>query len=64
MRWLDLKQAAVQLCRVLRLTVTGFLDDRAPRMGATVASQSDLPGSVPATSLANTGRLVYAELLP
>ncbi|RZJ07793.1 MAG: YihY/virulence factor BrkB family protein [Rubrivivax sp.] len=37
MQWLDLKQAAVQVGRVLQLTFNGFLDDRGPRMGAALA---------------------------
>lgn len=37
MLWLDLKQAAAQVGRVLKLTFNGFLDDRGPRMGAALA---------------------------
>lgn len=40
------------------------LTARAPRMAATVANQSNLPATVAGSALANTGRLVYAELLP
>lgn len=40
------------------------LTSRAPRMAATLSGQANLPSNVAAASVANTGRLVYAELLP